>query len=80
MIRPGFGDIVAALADAVDAHRDTARAPGRARERAAHQIRRALATLSARRAAGRPDWTSTVDAVANRELDPLTAAERLIDR
>ena len=74
------GDGVAALADAVDAHRDTARAPDRARERAAHQIRRALATLSARRAAGRPDWTSTVDAVANRELDPLTAAERLIDR
>ena len=73
------GDGVAALADAVDAHRDTARAPDRARERAAHQLRRALATLSARRAAGRADWTSTVDAVANRELDPLTAAERLLD-
>ena len=36
------GDGVAALADAVDAHRSVAREPLAARDRAAHQVRRAL--------------------------------------
>ena len=72
-------DGVAALADAIEAHRSRARSPLEARERAANQVRRALADLAARRAGESSDWTSTVDAVAERELDPLTAAERLLD-
>jgi LAO/AO transport system kinase len=72
------GDGVAALADALDAHRATARQPLAARQRATHQVRRALADLAARRAAHDPAWDETVDAVADRELDPLTAAERLL--
>jgi LAO/AO transport system kinase len=72
------GTGIGELADAVEAHRDTARGPERARERAAHQVRHALATLAARRAEASPAWTTTIDAVAARELDPLTAAERLI--
>ncbi len=72
------GEGVAALADAVDAHRQRAREPLAARERAASQVRRALAELSATRAAASPDWEATVAAVAERRLDPLTAAERLL--
>jgi LAO/AO transport system kinase len=73
------GDGVAALADAIEAHRVTARSPMEARERAANQVRRALADLAAGRAAGSPEWEATLDAIANRTLDPLTAAERLLD-
>ncbi len=73
------GDGVVALADAIEAHRSRARSPIEARERAANQVRRARAELAARRAADRPDWDATLEAVAARELDPLTAAERLLD-
>ena len=73
------GDGVAALADAIEAHRDTAREPLAARERAAHQVRRALADLAASRAATDERWDETLRAVADRELDPLTAAERLLE-
>src|SRR5687768_554342 len=73
------GDGVVALADAVDADRERARAPLAARDRAAHQVRRALASLAAERAARRGEWDATLDAVANRELDPMTAAEQLLD-
>ncbi|HEX6129768.1 MAG TPA: methylmalonyl Co-A mutase-associated GTPase MeaB [Candidatus Limnocylindria bacterium] len=72
------GEGVAALADVVEAHRSTARAPELARERAANQVRRALASLATRRAEDDPAWFETVRAVAERALDPLTAAERLI--
>jgi LAO/AO transport system kinase len=72
------GEGVAALADAVDAHRSTARTPEAAHTRAAHQLRRALADLAARRAASDPAWERTLDAVAAREVDPLTAAEALL--
>jgi LAO/AO transport system kinase len=72
------GEGVAALADAVEAHRSAARAPELARERAANQVRRALASLATRRAEGHADWDEIVGAVADRSLDPLTAAERLI--
>lgn len=74
------GEGVPALADAVQAHRATAREPLAARDRAAHQVRRALATLATERAEGRADWEETVRAVAERETDPLTAAERLMDQ
>jgi LAO/AO transport system kinase len=72
------GEGVAALADAVDAHRETAREPIAARDRAAHQVRRALADLAAGRAAEHADWEAVIGSVADRELDPLTAAERLM--
>ena len=73
------GEGVAALADAVDAHRATAREPLAARDRAAHQVRRALATLATERAEESPGWEEAVRAVADREVDPLAAAERLMD-
>ena len=73
------GEGVVALADAIDAHRSVARSPVAARERAESQVRRALADVAGERAAGSPGWEETVRAVAERELDPLTAAERLLD-
>jgi LAO/AO transport system kinase len=72
-------DGVTELIDAIDAHRASARLPLAARERAANQVRRALAERSADRAAASPEWDAVVSAVADRELDPLTAAERLLD-
>ena len=72
------GEGVAALADAVEAHRSTARTPVAAHARAAHQLRRAVADLAARRATEHPDWQRTLDAIAAREVDPLTAAESLL--
>ena len=72
-------DGVVALADAIEAHRSQARTPVEARERAVSQVRRALADLAARRAAESPGWEDTLNAVADRSLDPLTAAERLLD-
>jgi LAO/AO transport system kinase len=71
------GEGVAALADAVEADRDRAREPLAARDRAAHQVRRALASLATQRAELRSDWDATLDAVAARELDPITAADLL---
>jgi LAO/AO transport system kinase len=73
-------DGVAALADAIEAHRDRARTPAAARDRAVNQVRRALADVAGRRAADSPAWEEMVVAVADRELDPMTAAERLLDR
>ena len=72
------GEGVAALADAIDAHRSEARTLDAAHERASNQVRRALADLAARRASESPAWDETLRAVADRELDPLTAAERLL--
>jgi LAO/AO transport system kinase len=72
------GEGVAALVDAIDAHRAVAREPEQARARARGQLRRALGDAAARRAASRPDWASTVEAVATREIDPVTAAEQLL--
>ena len=74
------GEGVAALADAVDADRSKARAPEQAHARAAHQLRRALADLVVARASADPAWEPTLDALAAREVDPLTAAESLLDR
>ena len=70
---------VAALADAIDAHRSRARSPIEARERAASQIRRSLAELANRRASQSSEWDAVLRAVADRELDPLSAAERLLE-
>ena len=74
------GDGVVALADAIEAHRAVARSPTQALERAASQVRRALADLAADRAAASGSWDTTLQSVADRELDPMTAAERLLDR
>jgi LAO/AO transport system kinase len=71
------GEGVVALADAVEAHRATARSPELARERAANQVRRALADAAVRRAESAPAWGATVQAVAERRLDPITAAGEL---
>jgi LAO/AO transport system kinase len=70
---------VAELVDAVDRHRAAAREPMAARDRAEHQVRRALADRAADRARKRADWEDILQAVADRELDPLTAAERLLE-
>ncbi|HSK93689.1 MAG TPA: methylmalonyl Co-A mutase-associated GTPase MeaB [Candidatus Angelobacter sp.] len=71
---------VTELIAAIEKHRSTARAPMAARDRAAHQVRRALADLAADRAGASPDWDATLQAVADRNLDPMTAAERLLER
>lgn len=72
------GSGISELADAADAHRSEARTPEMARQRAANQLHRALAALAARRAEANPSWDDAVEAVAARELDPLTASERLL--
>lgn len=69
---------VSGLADAIDAHRAQARTPIEARGRAANQVRRALAELAARRAADSPLWEPLLARVAERVVDPLSAAERLL--
>lgn len=74
------GEGVASLADAIDAHRSKAREPMAARDRAAHQVKRALTHLAAKQAQDSAAWDETLDAVGARELDPMTAAERLLDR
>jgi LAO/AO transport system kinase len=72
------GNGISELADAADAHREHARTPEMARERAVNQLHRALAALAARRAEADPGWAAAVEAVAARELDPLTASEQLL--
>ncbi|HEX5395864.1 MAG TPA: methylmalonyl Co-A mutase-associated GTPase MeaB [Candidatus Limnocylindria bacterium] len=73
------GDGVAALVDAIEAHRSIARSPKQARDRAQAQVARALAELALRRASGSAAWDEVVGEVADRELDPITAAERLLE-
>ena len=73
-----LGEGIAALVDAIDGHRAQARSPEQTRARARHQIRAALADLGARHAVADPRWEATLDAVAERRLDPLSAAERLL--
>jgi LAO/AO transport system kinase len=73
------GDGVEALVKAIDAHRSNARSPDQARDRARNQVRRALSEAAWRSAEGRPDWEATVQSVADRELDPISAAERLLE-
>ena len=72
------GDGVPALIDEIEAHRRTERGSEQARERAAHQIRRSLSDVAAARAQAHPAWAATLEAVAARDLDPASAAERLL--
>lgn len=67
------------LADAIEAHRAEARTEVAARDRAEHQVRRALSDLVVRRAAAGDAWDEIIGAVADRDIDPMTAAERLIE-
>jgi LAO/AO transport system kinase len=71
-------DGVAELADAIEQHRSTANQPEQARARAANQLRRALADLAIRQASARDGWDALVQAVADRDLDPLSAAASLL--
>jgi LAO/AO transport system kinase len=73
------GEGVVALADAIEAHRSTARSPEQAIGRARNQVRRALADLAMSRGVHHADWEAILQSVAERELDPVTAAERLLD-
>ena len=72
------GEGVAALADAIEAHRSAARSPEQAAARARNQLRRALADRAIDGAMRHADWEATLESVAKRELDPITAAERLL--
>jgi LAO/AO transport system kinase len=72
------GEGVGPLVDAIEAHRAEARSADAVRERAGRQVQRALADLAVRRAARDPAWAGTLQSVADRELDPITAAERLL--
>jgi LAO/AO transport system kinase len=72
------GDGVAALADAIEKHRATASQPDHARARATNQLRRALADLALQRAITNGNWEATVQGIADRELDPISAAETLL--
>jgi len=72
------GEGVAALVDAIGAHRNAARSPEQQRLRARNQVLRAVAELGARRAAAQAGWDQVVGAVADRSLDPISAAERLL--
>jgi LAO/AO transport system kinase len=73
------GEGVAALADAIEAHRATARTPEQSTARARNQVRRALADLALSRASVSATWDATLQSVAERQLDPISAAERLLD-
>jgi LAO/AO transport system kinase len=72
------GDGVAALADAVEAHRSEARTPEALRRRASQQLQRSVAELAVRRVAASPAWDATLQSVADRQLDPITAARQLL--
>ncbi len=72
------GEGVATLVDAIEAHRAEARGTEALHRRAGHQVQRALANLAVRRAAHHPAWDASLQSVADRELDPFTAAERLL--
>ena len=73
------GEGVGALVEAVEADRERARSPGEQRKRARNQLLRAVTERSARRAAADPRWGETIDAVAERRIDPITAADRLLE-
>jgi LAO/AO transport system kinase len=67
--------------DAINRHRSHLAGPaGEAsrRERAAHAVRRALLARLGRRTATRKIPSGLVDAILRRDLDPWTAAERLV--
>lgn len=72
------GEGVPALVAAIEKHRSVARKPDQARTRAGNQVRRALGDLAVRRATRHEAWDASIQSVADRELDPISAAERLL--
>lgn len=74
------GDGVPALVDAIEADRERAHSPEQVRIRARNQLLRAVADGSRRRAEAAADWDSTLAAIVERRLDPITAADRLLER
>lgn len=73
-----LGEGVPALADAIEAHRAVARSPDATAARARNQVRRALGDLALGRARASSTWEATIESVASRQLDPISAAERLL--
>ena len=68
---------VADLLDAIVADRERARQPEAARRQAADRVRRAHTERTMAALRRDPRWEETVTAVAERRLDPITAAARL---
>jgi len=73
------GEGVAPLVDAIEADRTRARSPDQARVRARNQLLRAVIERSRRRVEGHVEWDSTVNEIAEHRIDPITAADRLLD-
>jgi LAO/AO transport system kinase len=73
------GGGIPALVDAIEADRERARSPERTIARARNQLLRALADRAARRAQASAAWEENLNEVAARNLDPITAAERLLE-
>ncbi|HEX6473848.1 MAG TPA: methylmalonyl Co-A mutase-associated GTPase MeaB [Candidatus Limnocylindria bacterium] len=73
------GEGVEKLVQAIDSHQAVARTPDQARARARNQVRRALSDAAWRNAEANPEWRAIVQAVADRELDPISAAEQLLE-
>jgi len=73
------GEGVAQLVDAIEADRARARSPDQARARARNQLLRAVTDRSRRHAESHPEWHSTVDEIAEHRIDPITAADRLLE-
>jgi GTPase len=67
------------LLQAIDSHQAIARSPDQARARARNQLRRAVADAAWRNAEASPEWDAIVQSVAERQLDPITAAEQLLE-
>jgi hypothetical protein len=73
------GEGVPALVEAVEQHRLSAREPEQVRARARSQLRRAVADVATRRVQEfDATWEAALTAVADRETDPVTAAESLL--
>jgi LAO/AO transport system kinase len=73
------GEGVDKLVQAIDSHQAVARSPDQARARARNQVKRALSDAAWRNAEANPEWGAIVQSVADRELDPITAAEQLLE-
>ena len=73
------GEGVAALVDAIEADRARARSPDQAQARARNQLLRAISERSRRNAEGQPEWDSIVKDVAEHRIDPISAADRLLE-
>jgi putative protein kinase ArgK-like GTPase of G3E family len=74
------GGGVVALVDAIEDDRERAHSPDEARIRASNQLLRAVTERARRRSEELPQWDAMVEQIAKRQVDPITAADRLLDR